>query len=148
MVPLIQVSDFADAGVTLTSPLDATFDAAVRSLFKGNADELLKMKPFLAIVSNRADKTIVAYTVRWELTLSRGTHVIHSQFKYPDAVADTVPRRGNEIRSGEQRIVPMSVELNCGRFDRKATDEYYLRVFVCWLKEYKDTVELRIGLDA
>jgi hypothetical protein len=47
-------------GLELMSPAAPEFDAAVRSLFTGNSIELLKLKPFLTILSNRCDRTLVA----------------------------------------------------------------------------------------
>jgi|HubBroStandDraft_1064217.scaffolds.fasta_scaffold33442_2 hypothetical protein len=98
-------------GLERMSPAVPEFDAAVHSLFKGNSGELLKLKPFLTILSNRSNRTLVAYAVRWEIALGAGRHTTTSQYKYPDAVAPAVPRRGNEIRRGEQKIVAMSIEI-------------------------------------
>jgi hypothetical protein len=53
--------------------------------------------------------------MRWEIAQGAGRHTTTSQYKYPDAIAPAVPRRGNEIRPGERKIVAMSIEINCGR---------------------------------
>jgi hypothetical protein len=58
----------------LISPTDPAFDAAARSLFRGNCDELLKLKPFLTIVSNRCDRTLVAYALAWNVA-QHETHI-------------------------------------------------------------------------
>ena len=103
-------------GLELMSPVVPEFDTTVRSLFRGNSDKLLKMKPFLAILSNHSDRTLVAYALKWEIARPAGRQITTEQHKYPDAVAPTAPRRGNEIRPGEQNIALMSIELNCGRW--------------------------------
>jgi len=92
-------------GIELSSPTAPEFDAAVRSLFRGESDELLKLKPFLTIVSNRFDRTLVAYALKWEVAQRAGMSITTPQHKYPDAVAPATPRRSNEIRPGEQKIV-------------------------------------------
>jgi hypothetical protein len=75
-----------------------------RLLFRGNSDKLLKMKPFLTILSNHSDRTLVAYALKWEVARPAGKQITTEQHKYPDAVAPAAPRRGNEIRSGVARI--------------------------------------------
>jgi hypothetical protein len=135
-------------GLELMSPAAPDFDAAVHSLFRGNADELLKLKPFLTILSNRCDRTLVAYAIKWEVAQRIGTYGSMSQHKYPDAVAPEAPRRGNEIRPGEQKIVAMGIEIDCGRWGGQATEEFSLRQFVEWFTEYKDAKALEISIDA
>ena len=129
------------------SPADPEFDAAARSLFRGNCDELLKLKPFLTIVSNRCDRTLVAYALVWNVARHE-TSITFDQRKYPDAVAPATPRRGNEIRPGEQKITAMAIEINGGLWGEQATEDFYLRQFDHWLKEYKDAVSLTISMDA
>ena len=132
----------------LMSPAVPEFDEAVHSLFRGNSGELLKLKPFLTILSNRCDRTLVAYAMRWEIAQRAGRHTSTSQHKYPDAVAPAVPQRGNEIRPGEQKIVAMSIEIDCGRWGGPATEEFYLRQFIDWFTEYNDANALEISIDA
>lgn len=134
-------------GLELMSPADSEFDTTVRTLFKGNCNKLLKMKPFLTIVSNHSDRTLVAYALKWEVARASRRQITLDQHKYPDAVS-AAPRRGNEIRPGEQNIALMSIELNCGRFDGEATEDFYLRQFIGWFKEYKDARDLEISIDA
>lgn len=135
-------------GLELMSPTVPQFDAAVHSLFRGNSDELLKLKPFLAILSNRCDRTLVAYAVKWEVAQHAGRRITTSQHKYPHAVAPAAPRRGNEIRPGEQKIVAMSIEIDCGLWGGQATEEFYLRRFIDWFTEYNDANALEISIDA
>jgi hypothetical protein len=135
-------------GLELMAPTLPEFDATVRSLFRGSSDELLRLKPFLTVLANRRDRTLVAYALKWEVSQRGQQRVITSQHKYPDAVAPAAPRRGNEIHPGEQKIVPMSIELDCGRWGGQATDEFYLRQFVDWLDEYSDVNRLAISIDA
>jgi hypothetical protein len=136
------------AGLELMSPAAPEFYAAVRSLFTGSSDELLKLKPFLTILSNRCDRTLVAYALKWEVALHDERRITMSQHKYPDAVAPGAPRRGNEIRPGEQKIVAMSIEIDCGRWGGEATEEFYLRQFIDWFTEYNEANALEISIDA
>jgi hypothetical protein len=106
------------------------------------------MKPFLTILSNRGRRTLVAYAVAWELVQGARRSITTSQHKYPDAVAPATPRRGNEIHSGEQKIVAMGIEIDCGRWGGQATEEFYLSQFIEWFEEYKDASSLSIALDA
>jgi hypothetical protein len=148
MPPSIHVEDWKIEGIALVPPDDQEFDSLVGSLFKGNAAELLKLKPFLTIISNRSPRTIVAYTLYWKIKQPNESRVSRSQYKYPDAVGSPMPARGNEIHSGEQKIVAMNIEINCGRWDGEATDEFYLRQFVDWFVEYADASDVHIGFDA
>jgi hypothetical protein len=115
----IQVSNLEAERIAIASAADPGFDSEIRALFQGDSDELLKLKPFLAIISNGSTRTLVAYTLTWTLKQPRGSQITHVQSKYPDAVA-AAPVRGNEIRPGEKKIDPMSIELNCGRWAGKA----------------------------
>jgi hypothetical protein len=144
----IHTENLDAARVTITSSADRAFDTQVRSLFQGDADELLKLRPFLAIVSNRSTRTMVAYTLSWVLKPPRGNRITHCQYKYPDAVADALPFRGNELRPGEQRIDAMGIELDCGGRTGKATEPFYLRQFAGWFEEFADIRELHIHFDA
>jgi hypothetical protein len=135
-------------GLELMSPAAPEFDAAARSLFTGNSNELLKLKPFLTILSNRCERTLVAYALKWEVALHAERRITTSQHKYPDAVVPGAPRRGNEIRPGEQKIVAMSIELDCGRWGGEATQEFYLSQFINWFTQYNDANALEISIDA
>jgi hypothetical protein len=135
-------------GLDLISPTAPEFDATVRLLFMGDSEELLKLKPFLTILSNHSGRTLVAYAVNWEVVQSAGRRITTSQHKYPDAAAPAAPRRGNEIHPGEQKIVAMGIEIDCGRWGGQATEEFYLRQFIDWFTEYNDADRLEISLDA
>jgi hypothetical protein len=148
MVTSVTIGGPKIEGLELMSPTIPEFDAEVRSLFKGNSDQLLKLKPFLTILSNRCDRILVAYALKWEVAQPDGTSVITPQHKYPDAVAAVAPRRGNEIRPGEQKIVAMSIEIDCGRWGGQATEEFYLRQFIDWFTEYNNANALEISIDA
>lgn len=129
------------------SPTGPEFDAAARSLFRGNCEELLKLKPFLTIVSNQCDRTLVAYALVWNLA-QWGTGVMFDQRKYPDAVSPASPRRGNEIRPGERKITAMGIEIHGGLWGEQATEDFYLCQFADWLREFNETIGLTISIDA
>ena len=135
-------------GLELMSPSVPEFDTAVRSLFRGKSDRLLQMKPFVTILSNHSDRTLVAYALKWEVARPGGRLTTTDQHKYPDAVAPSAPQRGNEIRPGERNIALMSIELDCGRWGSEPTEDFYLRQFIGWFKKYKDVSHLEISIDA
>jgi hypothetical protein len=141
----IQLRGLESEGIFLISPSAPEFDSLVQSLFKGSADLLLKLKPFMTIVSNHSDRTIVAFTLKW--TTGHGRHITFSQRKYPDAVTGLVVARDNEILPGEQRIVPKGIEIHSGLGFGQATEDFYLDQFVnMFAAESKAT--LRIEVDA
>jgi hypothetical protein len=148
MTPSIEIAGFEIEDITLMSPADPEFDSVARSLFQGNTDELLKLKPFLVILSNRSSRTVVAYALRWEVKGKGGAQASLPQHKYPDAVAGVAPARGNEVRSGEKKIVAMDIEIDCGRWSGRPTEEFYLSQFIDWFAEHAGATDLRIGLDA
>jgi hypothetical protein len=115
MVP-VEIFDFAPEGVTLTPAQDADFDARVAALLAGHASPALDLKPYLAIVSNRGPRTVVAYTVSWTAHMRNlSSETSYSQFTFPDAVAGTGSGlsvlRGREIHVGEERLVGMGFEV-------------------------------------
>jgi hypothetical protein len=144
----IHVENLEEQGITITSTADPAFDADIRALFQGDSEELLKLKPFLVIISNGSARTMVAYTLTWVLRLPRGSQTGYSPARYPDAVADAFPYRGNEIRPGEQKIVPMGIELDCGRWTGKPTESFYLDQFIDWFKAFAEVTEVQVGFDA
>jgi hypothetical protein len=115
MVP-IQTAGFDAEGVTLTPSTGPGFDARAQAILSGYASPVLRLKPYLAIVSNRNPRTIVAYTVSWTVTRRNdSTETSHTQFKFPDAVAGTgnglSVLQGREIKTGEERLVGMGFEV-------------------------------------
>ena len=148
MTPLIQVKGLESDGIMLMSCTDSAFDAAVKSWFAGNVAELLALKPLLVCLSNQSGRTMVAYTLRWEIMRNGQREITFSQAKYPDAVAAAVPVRGNEVRAGERIICGMSIELDSGQWTGQATEEFYLRQFAAWSREYDNAASLSISLDA
>lgn len=145
----IDVSALNFHNIALLSPVNEGFDSLIRSLFKGDSDELLHLKPFMTVISNNSTHTVVAYAVDWTIKRPGGTQVMHDQRKYPDAVAATAPERGKEILPGERKIDAMSVEIHSGTLGTKPTEAFYLRQFANWFDEYSaGMTELRIVLDA
>ena len=115
MLP-IEIEDFEEDGVTLTPAGDTDFDACAQAILSGHASPILNLKPYLAIVSNRNPRTVVAYTVSWTVELANGsTEVNQAQFKFPDAVAGTGNGlgilQGREIKPGEHRLIAMGFEV-------------------------------------
>ena len=111
----IRISHFESEGVTLTPASAADFDERAQTILGGNASPLFELKPYLAIVSNRNPRTVVAYTVAWTaIQRNDSSETNYGQFKFPDAVAGTNNGlsllAGREIRTGEERLVGMGFE--------------------------------------
>jgi hypothetical protein len=147
MAPTVQTCGLKTEGIEVLSPVDPSFNSTTRSLFRGDVDELLRLKLFITVVLNSSARTIVAFTLTWTMTNDRGTEIEHSQHKYPDALT-AIPGRGNEIHPGEQRIVPRGIEINCGLWGNEPTENFYLRQFAEWASNDADAKELRIEIDA
>jgi hypothetical protein len=112
----IEIADFESDGVALTGPTDPDFDARAQAILSGYAAPVLELKPYLAIVSNYDPRTVVAYTVSWTVTRRNdSSEVIHTQFKFPDAVAGTgnglAVLQAREIKCGQKRLVGMGFEV-------------------------------------
>jgi hypothetical protein len=149
-VTSIHVSHFPALGVTLTPPSSSEFEARVRALFPTQADFVLELRPYVAIVENRSSKTIVAYNVAFDPQFSTGKKGrFGTAHKYPDAVAGNqsgqspLPK-GLEIRTGEQRLVSYGVEL-----DPAQDYEGHRAQIKRWHEgEFRGAIDLTIRLDA
>src|SRR5689334_1496291 len=82
----VHATSLPSYGIALTSSADTEFNSIVRSIFKGNADELLRLSPYLVIVTNQSARTMVAYTLLWEIKRAKGSETHYSHYKYPDAI--------------------------------------------------------------
>jgi hypothetical protein len=112
----IEIVDFSTDGVALLPATDPTFDARAQGILGDYAEALSDLKPYLAIVSNRNPRTVVAYTVMWTAALRNGSsEIIYTQFKFPDAVAGTsnglAILQDREIKPGDERLVGMGFEV-------------------------------------
>ena len=56
--------------------------------------------------------------------------------------------RGNEIRPGEQGLIAEGMEIHCGRWNEKPTEDFYLRQFAEAFERFVNATEVRISLDA
>jgi hypothetical protein len=144
----IQIFDFDRHGVTLTSAADPDFDARAQAILAGHAAPALDLKPYLAIVTNRNPRTVVAYSVSWTASLrNESSEISYTQCQFPDAVAGTSNGlsvlQGREIQTGEERLVGMGFEV----WPAEYVDSY--RDFGRQAAEHLGEVKnLRIALDA
>lgn len=144
----IQIADFPDQGVTLTSAAQGNFDVRAQAILGDHAAALAEAKPFLAVVRNDDPRTVVAYTVSWTTTQRNGTsEVEYTQFQFPDAVAGTTNGlsllQGREIRSGEERLVGMGFEAWPPDYAAR-----YLDYALPKAQRFRDGKDLCIALDA
>lgn len=113
-------SDGIGHPLVVTPSTDGDFDARITALLKDSAPVALRCKPYLAIVSNKGNRTVVAYTVAFTGRLPDGRfdkEVV--QFKYPTAVLrgadDGEPvKRDREMRPGDDRVVGPYFEIDPG----------------------------------
>jgi len=147
--PAITIQDFADIGVSLLPPTDPQFDARVKALIQQWTALAVAVKPHLVILSNRSDRTIVAYCISFLATDGKGgkrQNLVH--FNYPNAVAGigegggALPR-GREVRPGEGRVIGPHFEI-MPDVDNGWLAEYAKQAEV----HLKDTRRLAIEIDA
>src|ERR1044071_7773258 len=89
-------SDSLDtAGVQLLVANSPTLDERLAAILPSRSVDIVKkLKPYVAIVTNRSKLTLVAYTVLFRATRANGTSdETFVQFKFPDAVAGTAVGR-------------------------------------------------------
>ena len=108
----------ADQPLTVAPSATSGFDDRVTGLIGRWAPAALKCKPFLAIVSNRGPRTVVAYSVMFSSQFPDGRYDKRLvQFKYPTAVSraddNAAPvRRDRELGPGEERVVTPDFEID------------------------------------
>lgn len=65
----VNAKDLPEHGLIIIRPSDPSFDSIAAELLKGKpSDEVESLKPFSALIKNEGDRTVVAYTLVWELT--------------------------------------------------------------------------------
>jgi len=157
MQPTVIVHDLSDAGITLISPEDPKFDFEVSQIVPAQvASVALAFKPFLVIVANGSQHTIVAYSVVWGITEKNGRKsTIVLPLKYPDALAGIADsgvvalenREDHALTTGEKRLISTDMQI-----DSSWEDQYYLeqaRSFPAQTKqEYAEAKSIEITLDA
>ena len=71
----IHSKDLSRHGLTIIRPSDPSFDSEVEaeaSLKDKKKDLTEDLKPFSVLIKNSGTKTVIAYTIRWEMTSSTG----------------------------------------------------------------------------
>lgn len=153
----VQVRGLRSIGVTLVSPVDPSFKSTVQRLLPNDlVKPALALKPLVTVISNKSQRSIIAYAVIWKLTYAdRPPETTIGQFKYPDAVAglaDTgaFPLQQSETRpiaSGEERVVARMFEFGpwdgISQFQSQILDYAHTQA-----TESADAVVVDITLDA
>jgi len=148
----VSIEDLASDGVALISPADPSFDVLARPLI-GNrvSDVALRLKPMLTIVVNDSGRTIVSYSVVWEVAQAgRGPDWYWGHASFPNAVCrDVVPGRDQDgFASGNRRIHALDVVVH-GWGDNDAYYDQFLPQFADRAQEtVAGAIGLRIRLDA
>jgi hypothetical protein len=102
--------------VKLILPSDREFDSAAERAVPGWGTLIQKLKPFVAIVSNRSDRRIVGFTVTFEIARPGAKPTRENTvFVYPDGLVPTGVRdKDPTLRAIEplgNRVIPMSFQL-------------------------------------
>jgi hypothetical protein len=106
--PTVIVNDLSDAGIILISPEDPKFDFEVSQIVPAQvAGVALALKPFVVIVANGSQRTIVAYSIVWRMTKKNGRKsTIILPFKYPDTLAGGADSGAVSFNNQENGPVP------------------------------------------
>jgi hypothetical protein len=155
--PTVIVHDLSDGGITLVLPEDPKFGLEVSQIVPAKvASVALALRPFIVIVANTSQRTIVAYSVVWRITDKDGRQsTIVLPFNYPDALAGTANsgaislknRQDRPVTPGEKRLVSTQIQV-----DSSWEEQFYLDQLQSFAKdlkqEYADAREIEITLDA
>lgn len=72
--PQINIKDISEQGLSIVGSGDATFNSAVESLSKGKDSPVLEaLRPFSICIKNRSRRSVVAFTLKWQLMREDGT---------------------------------------------------------------------------
>jgi hypothetical protein len=74
-------------GLTVLSPTDPSFDEVATPLLGRVAALGLRLKPFIVIVSNVSQQTVVSFSKTWRVTHTSGqTTIFHDHASFPHLV--------------------------------------------------------------
>lgn len=115
----MKVTGLPDKGLILIGPADPSFEEKAASALNGRKDFTYEtLKPYSVILQNRSQKTVVAYSIRWEYPAPKGQIGIWDQsFGEGSRLLDggrrkTNPsedKKGLTIDPGESKLItPMS----------------------------------------
>ncbi len=112
-------------GVRLVPPGDQEFETYIATAFADNAALVSALRPYLVMVSNESDRTVVAYTILFTINFEEGEPEQHPCFfRFPDAIwpISGLPR-GREILPSERRMIAWEFEIDPSLRDL----DYFLR---------------------
>ncbi len=146
----MNVTGLPDKGLILIGPTDPTFEEKARSVLKGRKDFTYEtLKAYSVILENKTQKTVVAYSLRWEYPAPKGQIGIWDQsFGQGSRLLDGTKRktnalddkRGPTIDPGEWKLItPKSYIGSESRVtsDAQAADQGY--------RTYLQSVADRLG---
>ncbi len=114
----LHVKDLPEHGLKLISPSDTSFDALSNALLRGRAGASAEaLKPFSVFLKNNGKKSVIAYSVKWELTRPDG-RVAAKTMNYVTPWAftgQTKPAaRGHIIAPNSARFVSLVIDSEAG----------------------------------
>jgi hypothetical protein len=74
-----KVKDLPESGLTIITPTSQDFDDAVKARFRTNSAAVEPLLPFSILIKNSGSRSVIAYTLKWELTRADGRTVTQAR---------------------------------------------------------------------
>jgi len=138
-------------GLTLLSPTDPTFDEIATPLLGRVATLALRLKPFIVIVSNVSQQTVVSFSKTWRVTHASGqTTTFRDHASFPHVVCGDalISHDLPGLAPGASRIEALGVVIH-GWKDQDPYFDQFLPQFVDHNEQLMtNATDLRIELNA
>jgi hypothetical protein len=138
--------------IILTSPGDINFDREVRALVGEKSELAEKLSPYLLLLKNKTQHTIVAYTAIWMLKRTdRKDAPLYVKYVYPTAITGAVSKddvpRDRELQPSEERLV--GLDFDVGRRAILSNGSSSISQLASHQEnQFLDVIGVEIGLDA
>jgi hypothetical protein len=138
-------------GLTLLSPTDPGFDAVATPLLGRVAELALRLKPFLVIVSNVSQQTVVSFAKKWRVTHASGqSTTVREHVSFPHVVCGDarVCRDPAGLAPGASRIEANGVVIHGWKDVDAYFDQFLPQFFEENERMLANATDLRIELNA
>jgi len=138
-------------GLTLLSPTEPTFDTVATPLLGRVAELALRLKPFLVIVSNVSQQTVVSFAKKWCVTHASGqSTTFREQVSFPHVVCGDarVCRDPAGLAPGARRIEANGVAIHGWKDVDPYFDQFLPQFFDQNDRLLANATDLRIELNA
>jgi len=76
----INIKDIPEHGLSIIGPADPSFNKIVMSLTQGKQNAVIgALRPYSVFIKNTGSKTVVAYTLKWEILKADGTAKVQTR---------------------------------------------------------------------